>query len=75
LLGVEEMIFKRDPDADGVGGDEAGDEDRGLTPGSAPELSDGDDWLSGPQRRAAIQTMAGYTSAFAELRGRLDGLV
>lgn len=75
LIGVEEMIFKSDPDADGDGGYEAGDDERGLAPGSIPELSDGDDRLRGPQRRAAILAMAEYTSAFAELRGRLDGLV
>jgi hypothetical protein len=75
VLGVDEIIFKRDPDVDGDGGDEAGDGDRGVAPGSIAEVPDGGDRLRGPQRRAAIQTMAGYSSAFAELRGRLDGLV
>lgn len=72
-LGVEEIVFKVDPGADGGGTESDGDGDgRVLDRPRATAVAEGN-WLRGQQRRATLEVMAGYAQEFAALRKRLNG--
>lgn len=73
-LGVEEIVFKVDPGADGGGFDADGDIDGRALDGSRATAADEGIGLRGQQRRAALEVMPDYARDFAILRERLNGL-
>lgn len=75
ILGVKEIVFKRDLGADGDDRGEGGDGDRSSTQTIASEDFGDGDWFRGPQRLGLLEEMQNFASAFADLKGRLDGIV
>lgn len=68
-IGVEDIVFEVDPDADG----DSDGSGRVLDESKTISVDEGN-WLRGQERKAALEVMSGYAHVFAELRVRLNGV-